>query len=392
MGIFDWFSAIFRGKDYVALDTEFAELVVKAHYKRLAIDTCSDLIANALTRCDFATFENGKQKRGEVHYLLNVAPNQNQNATEFFHSLVTHLINENECLVVQLNDELLIADSFDRTTYAVKPNIYKNIIVADFKFDKTFYEEDVFYFKLNDRNIIKVIDSLYEDYGKLLSSGINYYKRKNNKRYLMKGDFLKAQTKEEQDAVNSMFEDQLSDWFNPDKEGAAFQLSNGYEMSDMSDGQKNTGNVGTSRDIRELVNDVIDFVAMGLHVPRGIIKGDVADIEKQVDSFLMFCILPLVKLIEAEFNRKMYKKESYLKRTYLKIDASRIKVVDLVQLASAVDKLFAVGGLCIDDILELLGKEPLNTEWSQKRYVTKNYQDAENLEGGETNESSEQTV
>lgn len=384
MGIFDWFSAIFRGKDYVALDTAFAELVVKAHYKRLAIDTCTDLIANALTRCDFTTFENGKQKRGEVHYLLNVAPNQNQNATEFLHSLVTHLINENECLVIQQNAELLIADSFDRKTYAVKPNVYKNITVADFKFDKTFYEEDVFYFKLNDRNIMKVIDSLYEDYGKLLASGINYYKRKNNKRYLIEGDFLKSQTKEEQDAVNEMFESQLSDWFNPDKEGAAFQLSKGYGMTDMSDGQKNTGNVGTSRDIRELVNDVIDFVAMGLHVPRGIIKGDVADIEKQVDSFLMFCILPLVKLIEAEFNRKMYKKENYLDRTYLRIDASRIKVVDLVQLSNAVDKLFAVGGLCIDDILELLGKEPLNTDWSQRRYVTKNYEDARNLKGGES--------
>ncbi|MGF3103660.1 phage portal protein [Rossellomorea sp. DUT-2] len=384
MGIFDWFNSIFQGKDYVALDAQFSELVVKAHYKRLAIDTCTDLIANALTRCDFTTFENGKELRGEVHYQLNVAPNQNQNATEFFHSLVTHLINENECLVVQLDKQLLIADSFDRQTYAVKPNLYKNVIIDDFKFDKYFYEEDVFYFKLNDRNIMKVIDSLYEDYGKLLASGISYYKRKNNKRYLIEGDFLKSLTDDTQKAVNAMFENQLSDWFNPDKEGAAFQLSKEYKMEDMSDGQKSTGNVGTSRDIRELVNDVVDFVAMGLHVPRGIIKGDVADIEKQVDSFLMFCILPLVKLIEAEFNRKMYKKESYLKRTYLKIDASRIKVVDLVQLASAVDKLFAVGGLCIDDILELLGKEPLNTEWSRKRYVTKNYQDAENLEGGET--------
>jgi HK97 family phage portal protein len=384
MGIIDWFSAIFRGKDYVSLDTEFAELVVKAHYKRLAIDTCTDLIANALTRCDFITFENGKEKRGEVHYLLNVAPNQNQNATEFFHSLVTHLINENECLVVQQDGELLIADSFDRKTYAVKPNVYKNITVGDFKFDKTFYEEDVFYFKLNDRNIMKVIDSLYEDYGKLLASGINYYKRKNNKRYLIKGDFLKSQTDEEQKAVNAMFENQLSDWFNPDKEGAAFQISKEYVMDDMSDGQKSTGNVGTSRDIRELVNDVIDFVAMGLHVPGGIIKGDVADIEKQVDSFLMFGILPITKLVGTEFNRKLYKKENYLNRTYLKIDTSRIKVVDLVQLANAVDKLFAVGGLCIDDILELIGKEPLNTKWSKKRYVTKNYQDAENLEGGET--------
>ncbi|WP_347320854.1 phage portal protein [Rossellomorea sp. RS05] len=387
MKILDWFSSWFKDSSTIALDADFFELAAKVHYKRLAIDTCTNIIASALSRCEFTTFNKGKETKGSLHYTLNVAPNQNQNATEFFHSVVTHLINDNECLVLQQGEELIIADSFARTVYAVKPNSYKNVQVGDFKFDKTFYEEDVFYFKLNDHNIIKVIDSLYEDYGKLLASGINYYKRKNNKRYAMKGDYLRGLTEKEQEETNALLEAQLKDWFNPDKEGSAFHFSKDLTMEDMSDGQKSTGNFGTSRDIRDLVNDVTDFVAMSLHVPRGIIKGDVSDIEKQIDSFLMFCILPLVKLIQTELNRKFYDKEQFLERSYIKVDTSQIKVVDIVQLANAVDKLFAVGGLCIDDILELLGKEPLNTPWSKKRFVTKNYQDAENLEGGEENEN-----
>lgn len=267
MKLFDWFSSWFKDSSTIALDADFFELAAKVHYKRLAIDTCTDIIANALTRCEFTTFSEGKETKGNLHYMLNVAPNQNQNATEFFHSLVTHLINDNECLVLQQGDELIIADSFTRTVYAVKPNLYKNVQVGDFKFDKTFAEEDVFYFKLNDHNIIKVIDSLYEDYGKLLASGINYYKRKNNKRYAMKGDYLRGMTEEEQKETNDLLEAQLKDWFNPDKEGSAFHFSKDLTMEDMSDGQKSTGNFGTSRDIRDLVNDVIDFVAMSLHVP-----------------------------------------------------------------------------------------------------------------------------
>ncbi|MCP3742788.1 phage portal protein, partial [Rossellomorea sp. BNER] len=269
--------------------------------------------------------------------------------------------------------------------FAFKENIYKNIIVNDYKLDKAFVESEVLYFRLNDKNIMRVINSLYDDYGKLIASGMNYYKRKNNKRYLIKGDFLRAQDDETQQAIDDLFETQLKDWFDPDKESAAFQLQDGLQLEDMSDAQKSTGNQGTSRDIRELVNDVIDFVAMGLHVPKGILKGDVADVEKQVDSFLMFCILPIAKLIATEYNRKIYKKKDYLERTYLKVDTSQIKVVDIVQLANAVDKLFAVGGLNIDGILERLGEEPLNEEWSQKRYVTKNYREAESMEGGETN-------
>ncbi|TLS37978.1 phage portal protein [Pseudalkalibacillus caeni] len=381
----DWFNTFLRGKEFVKLDEiNFYTLNAKAFYKKLAIETCTDLIANALIRCEFKTFENGKEKRGENHYLLNVQPNQNQNASQFIHSLVTHLISDNECLVLMQDNQLYIAEEFERVPFAFKENIYKEISVKGLKLKKVFKESEVLYFQLNDKNIMNVINSLYEDYGKLIVSGMNYYKRKNNKRYLIKGDFLRAQNNEEQQAIDQMFESQMKNWFDPDKEGAAFQLQNSYEMDDLSDGTKSSsGNNGTSRDIRALVDDVIDFVATSLHVPRGLIKGDVADVEKQVDSFLMFCIIPLVKLITTEFNRKMYKKEDYKKRTYLKIDYSQIKIVDIVQLANAVDKLFAVGGLNIDDIQVLLGKEPLNTEWSQKRYVTKNYQEADSLEGGE---------
>ena len=383
MGFFSWFNDIFRGKDYVTLATELNVLNAKVFYKRLAIETCVDLIANALTRCEFKTFEKGKSKRGRNHYLLNVQPNQNQNASEFLHSLVTHLFSDNECLVIMQDNQLYIADSFERVPFAFKENIYKDITIKDFRMKKVFVESDVLYFKLNDKNIMNVINSLYEDYGKLIASGMNYYKRKNDKRYLIGGDFLRAQDKETQKEIDDLFESQLADWFDPDNESVAFQLQNEYTLDDMSDGEKTTGNNGTSRDIRELVNDVIEFVAMGLHVPRGLLKGDVVDVEKQVDSFLMFCILPLVKLIATEFNRKMYKESDYLERTYLKIDASQIKVVDIVQLANAADKLFAVGGLNIDDILVRLGEEPLNTEWSQRRYVTKNYREAKSLEGGE---------
>lgn len=382
--IFDWFNAFFGDKKVVRLDEKLLyTLNAKVYYKKLAIEACKDLIANALVRCEFKTFVKGKEVRGENHYLLNVQPNQNQNASEFIHKLVTQLIDENECLVIMQKDQLYIADSFERVTFAFKENIYKDIIVNGFEMRKTFSESEVLYFKLNDNNIMEVIDSLYSDYGKLLASAMNFYKRKNNKRYLVKGEFLRAQDNDSQAAIDELFETQMGNWFNPDKEGSLFQMQNGYEMDDMSDGQKGTGNNGTSRDIRALVDDVIDFVATGLHVPGGLIKGDVADVEKQVDSFLMFCILPIVKIIAPEFNRKMYSKDEYKERTYLKIDASQIKVVDIVQLANAVDKLFAVGGLNIDDILEMLGREPLNTEWSQKRHVTKNYQPADKLEGGE---------
>ena len=115
-------------------------------------------------------------------------------------------------------------------------------------------------------------------------------------------------------------------------------------------------------------------------------KGDVADIENKWILF-SFCINPIAKLIQDEFNRKMYKKKDFLKLSYLKIDTTKIKVVDITKLATALDKLFAIGGLSINDILTILGREPIEEEWANKRFVTKNYQEADSLEGGEKNET-----
>jgi HK97 family phage portal protein len=384
MGLLNWISGLFGTSNTLKLTGSFYELGTKVFYKRLAVESCIDLIANAITLCEFKTFENGKEIRGNNYYLLNVQPNQNQNASEFMHSLVNHLVMNNECLVIMQNEQLYIADSFTRVEYALKGNYYEQVTVGNLTFDKSFNESDVFYFKLNDRDIMQAINDLYNDYGKLLASATDFYKRKNNKRLLIKGDFLRPQDKDTQKSIDEMFEGQLANWFNADKAGAAFQLQDGYVFEDMSDSKNGgTASNGTSRDIKELVNDVFHFISMAFHVPFGLLKGDIADIDKQIDAFLMFCIKPIAKLIADEFNRKMYSKEEYLKRTYLKIDSSQIKVIDFTNFATAADKLFAIGGLSINDILEMLGKEPLEEEWAKKRHVTKNYQAADKLGGGE---------
>ena len=382
MGFLDWISGLFGSKSSITL-TEFQTLSTTAYYKRLAVETCIDLIANTLTRCEFQTFENGKEKRGENYYLLNVQPNQNQNASEFMHSLVNRLIMQNECLVIMQDDQLYIADGWVKNEFALKENYYTQVQIGDLTFQKVFRESEVLYFKLNDRNIMEVINGLYEDYGKLIASAVGYYKRKNNKRILIKGDFLRPQDAETQKLIDQMFEKQLADWFNPDKPGVGFQLQKGYELEDMSDSKSGVSQNSTSRDIAELVNDIINYVAMAFHVPRGLLKGDIADVEKHMDAFLLFCIKPIAELIQDEFNRKMYTKQEYLSRTYLKVDTNNLKIVDITQLATAADKLFAIGGLSINDILAMLGKEPIDEEWANKRYVTKNYQEADALKGGE---------
>ncbi|MBJ8026582.1 phage portal protein [Bacillus cereus group sp. N21] len=390
MGLIDWIGSWFGKRSRADLKSCFYEASIDYFFKKLAVNTCVDLIANTLVRCEFQTFEKGKEVRKGNHYLFNVQPNQNQNASQFMHSLVSHLIYDNECLVIMHNDQLYIADSFSKEEFALKENIYKGVTVKNFTFtEKVFKESEVFYFQLNDENIMNVIDGLYSSWGKLITSATSIYKRSNAMRVVVKGEFLRAQTPEIQQQMDAMFNEQFKAFFEADNAGAVFQLQDGYTLENFSNTSK--GNKLDSRDIKALVDDIIDFVSMAFHVPKGMLKGDVVDVSKQTDNFLMFCINPLVELIADEINRKFYKKEEYLERTYLKVDTSRIKYVDITQLASACDVFFRIGANSINDILRMLGREPINEEWANKRYVTKNYESVENaaaLGGGDENDSN----
>ncbi|EWG08895.1 phage portal protein [Cytobacillus firmus] len=362
------------------------DLILEYQYKKLAVETCIDLIANAISTCEFQTFEKGVQVRKNNYYLFNVSPNQNQNSSEFLHELVHHLCYDNECLVIMQDGMLYVADDYETVEYAMKENYYKNVQVGEFTFNKNFRESEVLHFKLSDENIRKVIDLLYESYGKILSSAMGIYKRANAKRFLVKGKFLKSHNEKEQEAANELFNRQFKAWLEADKAGAMMHIGDNVALEDMSGNGKGGNPVANSRDIRALVDDIFDFTALGFHVPKALLKGDLADIEKQVDSFLMFCIKPIANLLNAEFNRKIFEKEEYLQRSYIKIDTSKIKILDIVNLATAADKFFAIGVNSINDNLELLGREPLNEDWADKRFVTKNYQmveDVESLEGGE---------
>ena len=61
------------------------------------------------------------------------------------------------------------------------------------------------------------------------------------------------------------------------------------------------------------------------------------------------------------------------------IDTSRLKATNLERLANVVDVLTRNGVNNIDENRKLLGMEPLRTEESQKRRITKNYEASEEI-------------
>lgn len=381
MGIKAFINNIFKRK--IEGDTFYSELETELFYKEFAIQSCISIIANALVLSEFQTIEKGKEVKKNNYYLFNVEPNLNQNSTEFWIEVISKLVYKNECLIVQEKDQLFIADTFSVKKFAFFDDLYSGITIRDLQLNKTYKESEVFFLKLNDENIKGIIDGLYKDYSKLLASSIDAYKKANGRKGILKVKTMLPQTKDGQDPMEDLMNNKFKKYFNSDN--AVLPLSDGLEFEE----SKAQSNIKDSRDIRAVVNDIIDFVAAAFHVPSGIIRGDLAGIEQQTDNFLMFCINPIAKLITSEVNRKMYGKEDYLNKTYVKVDTQKIRNVDLEKLSKSADLLFRIGVNSINDNLNMIGKEKLEEDWANEHYVTKNYQSVlsvnENLKGGEKN-------
>lgn len=381
MAVWDWFLGLFN-KDTLTLDVAIAELAAEAFYKELAVQSCVNLIANAISRSEFLTFENGKDKKGENYYLFNVEPNQNKSSSKFWRDVVHKLVYNNECLVIQKDSKFYVADSFDTSKNPFKENVYKNIVIDGLNLNDTYMESQVFHFELHDEKIKSIIEGVYNSYSKLIAASTANYKKNNARRGTLIIPTNYPQTDKAQKELENLLSKKFKRFFEAEG-GAVLPLTNGMTYTELASniGIKTGGEGG--RDIRAFIDDIFDFVAIAFQVPPQLIKGNVADTDKAVNNFLTFCINPLAKLITDEVNRKLYGKKAYLERTYIKLDTTRIRNVDITDIASPLDILIRIGAYSVDDCLKVLGMEPLETEWSKARWMTKNYERIEQRSEGD---------
>lgn len=376
----DWFLGLFNRETRTLSVSEFiGELTTEVWYKELAIQSCINLIAGTLSRAEFQTFEKGKEVRKDNHYLFNVQPNPNKSAARFWRDVIYRLVYNNECLVLMQGNHLYVAESFGVDKKAFGEYSYSGVTVDGETLAGTYTESDVFHFELHNAKIKAIIDGLYSSYSKLLEASRKHYLRQNARRGTLKVPTTYPETTDAQKELRTLMEQRFKKFF--DAEGdAVLPLANGLEYVELEN-QSNSGTKGSQegRDARAFVDDILDFVAMAFNVPPQLLKGNVADTGKAMDNFLTFCVNPLAELLSDEINRKYYKKSDYLKRTYLRIDTSMVRSRDIKDIAGALETLLRIGAYSIDDIVKTLGMEPLGTEWSTIRWMTKNYSPVETV-------------
>ena len=362
---------------------EYASMVGDIYIREMAFWCAANLYANAISKCEFKTFSLNVETRKEEYYLWNVEPNRNQNSSAFLRKLITKLYRNNECLVIENNRQLLIADDFERKPYALYDDKFTKVTVEDFTFDKTFFQPDVLYFKLSDCNMRNVINGIYDSYSKLIAYSMNAYQRSRGTKGIFKYDTLPVAGTEERRAFDALINEKIGKWLSGDN--AALPLGKGQEWKEL---EHKTYSSESTRDIRAQIDDISDFTAKGYLIPPALMRGDVQDISTALDLWLTIGIDPLCDMIQEEINRKRSGYAGFSSGTYVQIDTKAVKHIDLLNVSASIDKLIGSGAYCINDIRKLVGDQGINEPWADQHFITKNYATIEeflkSLEGGET--------
>ena len=375
IGLITWLKGIFgsdpiplSGADLSVYSDEYAAIVGDIYIREMAFLSAANLVAKAVSKCEFKTYSNGKEAKDREYYLWNIEPNQNQNSSEFIQKWIYTLFRKNECLIIENKGRLYVADSFTKKDYALYEDVFSQVTIKDFAFDRTFLQSEVLYFKLCEGNIQRVISGLYESYSKLIEYSMTAYKRSRGTKVKFKYDTLPVAGTPERAAFDALINEKIGKWLTGDN--AALPLGRGQDVAELT---QKTYSSESTRDIRAQIDDVCDFTAKALGIHPALLRGDVQGTADAMDYTLTFCIDPLVDMLQEEINRKRNGFEGMSKGTYLKIDTKQIKHVDILSVSTAIDKLIGSGAFCVNDIRLVCGEEIIDEPWAWAHYVTKNY-------------------
>lgn len=387
MGIISWIAEklgissfpLNDGDLCIALNELRADLCIR----EIAFWSSVNLVANAVSKCEFKTFLDGKQLKGSEYYKWNIQPNKNQNSSAFIHKLIAQLYSRNECLVIEQSNQLLVADSFQQKPYALFENTYSGVTVGDFTFAKTFYESEVLYFKLSETNMRQVTAAMYASYSKLIAYFFNAYQKSRGQKAIYNYGTLPVAGSDERKMFDALINEKFRAFLEGDR--AIIPIGNGQKLEEF--GGSKTYSSESTRDVRAMIDDISDFTAKAFGIPPALLRGDVQGVSDALDQFLTFCIDPLCDMLQEEIIRKRIGSTAYARGTKIQIDTKAIKHVDLLSVSGSIDKLISSGAFYVNDIRELVGESKIEEEWANEHFITRNYMPFEEalaaLKGGE---------
>ncbi|MBF0818739.1 phage portal protein [Streptococcus acidominimus] len=338
------------------------------YLKGLAVDKSAEFLARIVAQSEFRYLKDGKRWDNDWTYLLNVSPNRNESASQFWQKLVYRLITKNEVLVILTDDnQLLIADGYIRQRYTCYDDTFESVNVGSFTFKRKFKMGDVIFLQYNNNRLEEYLSGLFIDYQKLYTRIIEALARNGQIRGVLKA---KANASFDEEKVKKLqsYADKLFKSFT-NKSVSIAPTMDGIEYEELTN--KVTKSVMSVDEIKKLKYQFEDDISDILGIPTALRHGDMANLENNQKLFFVDCLAPLNKKIADQLNAKIIGKSQFkLGHRWQIVGVDRR---DLFDLATNIDKLISSGSFNVNEIRAELGYEAIAS--GNRYFMTKNYQE-----------------
>ena len=353
-------------------------------FKDLALQIGISYIANTISKCEFRTYENDEEVKNELYYKLNVSPNPNQNSSQFINQFIENYYYQGHALLVKHNNFLYCADSFDiEDDNPLKEHNFINVTFNCHQLKDKHKASEVFYMKLDNKNVKNLVDSLYMQYGEVISMALASFKRTNGTKYKLILENYQAGDPKFKKIYDEVIKEQLKSFFANDN--AVYPQYKGQELQEFS--SKTPSNTS---DIIAMRKEIFEVVAQALKIPLSMMYGNITNMNEIVKVYLSICIDPLADMISEELTRKYYSFEEWKNGCRIVVDTSCINHVDILEVSDKLGYAISSGVPDIDELRRRLNMPELNTDFSKSHFITKNYALVEDmlktLERGENGE------
>lgn len=356
--------------------------------KEKAIEHAIDLIARTISKSEIQIYRYDSKKKkvepkiDEYYYKLNIKPNHNEYGTSFFYRVVSKLLHDEEALIIEIDHNLYLAESFDSNNSILYQKTYSNIVLSDvdgntFPMDKSYKADEVIHLTLGGSRINEVLESYFGDFGKLLGISSSQYKSNNIPKWklLTPGSQPAIYDRETKKEISyEEYKKKITDGLF-DEEESIILLSEALKLEKI-----NGDKPSTSEDYRNLERKWSDEVANAFNIPLDVFYGSKTDKSTGTNDFISFAVVPILRILEDGMNGTIIKKKEYLNGDRIYINKLNMKHFDIFDSANSLDKLFG-DGFSHNDLRYFLDIPQVDEDWADEHNFTKNYGNVKDLSG-----------
>lgn len=382
--MFDFLFQNKKGELYSYTDTVSID-VQKLALSELAIEKAVGMIAKAIAKSEFVVERNHIRVKDNVYWLLNIQPNPNETATDFWISAIRELLLETECVICLVNGNMYIVDSYTINDVVMLPQTYSNIVITSNGKTLTlrypFQGNNIIHLKARNEKIKGYLKKVLNLYNNIASAASAAKKIESTPKFSLdiEGAAPLIRTKNPDGTDKMLTIDQYRESIKKLLESDDIEIIT--NRSGLSLSQMKIDINANSEDIVKMAKEIFTECALAFDIPKAVFLGEITEKADSTNEFITYAVDWIVEMLNDSLNAKFVGKEDYLKGEKIWVDMSKYKHVDIIESAANLDKLRSIG-FNFDEVRTMVGWEELGTDFSQERVITKNYTD--NL-GGEEN-------